>query len=151
MLEKVNLAEMNLSELESLLEKVKIEIENRKRSKKVFTFHFEFESDPRKGKPYAARLFLKDGKLQRQFFDLDRNYGKHSILVSGDYEAHAGDVIEERQGGSWKNDYRYWFVITEDGEKIMVADIDDPTSKALVLNYLRGKISLPALLEKIKK
>ena len=59
-----NLENMSIQELEQL----KSEIENIIRSKKSaqaqeFTFAFDATNDPRKGKPYVARLYWADGKL----------------------------------------------------------------------------------------
>src|SRR5690606_37366918 len=104
-------------------------------------------NDTRKGKPYAARLYLdENGKLHRQFFDLERMYYRNEITVSGQYKAKAGDIIEERHGGSWKNDYRYWFLVTEDGELVEVANIANGDEKTRVLQYLRGEITAEELL-----
>ncbi len=144
------LNEMSIEELKKFIADAQEKLRQKEKSEKIFTFHFEFENDPRKGKPYAARLYIKDGKLQREFFNLDQTWGKKTILVEGDYTAHVGDIIEEREGGSWKNDYRYWYVIDESGQKILVADIDDSKAKAVVLNYLKGKINLKELLEQKK-
>ena len=144
-----NLDEMSIDELKQLIKDAQEKLREKEKSEKIFTFHFEFENDPRKGKPYAARLYIKDGELQRDFFDLNQTWGKNSVLVEGDYTAHTGDVIEEREGGSWKNDYRYWYVINENGEKVFAADIDDSKAKAIVLKYLKGKITLKEILEQI--
>ena len=41
-----------------------------------YTFPFEETADPRKGRPYVAILSVKDGKLDRSFFDFDQTYGR---------------------------------------------------------------------------
>ncbi len=77
---------------------------------------------------------------------MNRQWGKHEITVSGTYTAKAGDIIEIRSGGSWKNDYRSWYLITADGKQVMVANIDNSKDKAKVTEYLQGKISAAELL-----
>ena len=145
----MNLKEMTIQELEELIaEAGKMLAEKKRYESKEFEFEFSATSDPRKGKPYVARLYWQDGKLQRAFFDLNRQWGKKEITVSGTYKARAGDIIERRSGGSWKNDYRAWYLVTEDGEQVMVADIDNSEEKARVTEYLRGKITAEELINK---
>jgi len=145
----MELKEMTIRELEELIaEAGKVLAEKKRSESEGFTFEFSATSDPRKGKPYVARLYWQDGKLQRSFFDLNRQWGKKELTVSGTYKARVGDVIERRSGGSWKNDYRAWYLITEDGDQVMVADIDSSKEKARVTEYLQGKISAAELLNK---
>ena len=106
------------------------------------TFNFT-QLDKRKGFPYAAKLVwnAEEGKITRKFFDLSRTYGKKEVTVSGDFEAEIGDIIEQREGGSWKNDYRYWYIVRENGlEK--VADIANSHEKQKVTKYLKGEIKI---------
>jgi len=112
-----------------------------------YEFCFNATNDPRKGIPYVARLFWEKDKLEREFFPLEKTWGKKSVTVVGKYKVKEGEVIEVRTGGSWKNDYRDWFVIYQ-GEKIHVADISDSKAKAKVAQYLRGEISLEQLITK---
>lgn len=137
---------MTLEELKDLQTKIEEEITQRELSEtKEYEFEFKYQNDPRKGKPYAARLTLdENGKVTRDFFDLNREYGKNSMLVYGTYTAKDGDIVEERQGGSWKNDYRYWFLV-RNGELIQVADIDRADQKARVIEYMSGKITAEEL------
>jgi len=142
-----NLKNMSIEELERLItEANKVLVEKKRSEAKEFVFEFSATSDPRKGKPYVARLYW-DGKLQRSFFNLNRQWGKNEVTVSGTYTAKAGDIIERRWGGSWKNDYRAWYLVTADGEQIKVADIDNSKEKARVIEYLQGKINMAELLK----
>ena len=144
----MELKEMTIQELEELISEAnKVLAEKKRSTSEEFEFEFSATSDPRKGKPYVARLYW-DGKLQRSFFNLNRQWGKKEVTVSGTYTAKAGDIIERRWGGSWKNDYRAWYLVTEDGEQITVADIDNSKEKARVTEYLQGKISAAELLNK---
>lgn len=135
---------MSTEELEQLVELIKAEIEARK-PKDEFTFTFEATNDPRKGVPFVARLTYKDGKIQREFFNLSKVYGKKQVTVSGTYTAKAGDIIEKRTGGSWKNDYRAWYLVTETGQEILVAGIDNSKKKLQVEKYLKGEITMEQL------
>jgi hypothetical protein len=145
----MKLKEMTIQELEELIaEAHRILTEKKRSTSEEFEFEFSATSDPRKGKPYVARLYWEDGKLQRSFYDLNRQWGKKEITVSGTYKAKAGDIIEQRIGGSWKNDYRAWYLVTEDGEQIEVAYIDNTKEKMRVTEYLQGKISAEELLNK---
>jgi len=143
----INLKNLSNEELEELFSNIKKELEERK-PKTEFAFDFEATNDPRKGIPYVARLFIDDnGKLQRQFYNMSKSYGKKEVTISGKYIAKAGDIIEIRTGGSWKNDYRAWYYISENGEQLHVADIDNSRQKAKVEKYLKGEITAKELLE----
>lgn len=143
----MNLKNMTIQELEKLISEANRVLAEKKRyESKEFEFEFSATSDPRKGKPYVARLYWQDGKLQRDFYDLNRQWGKKEVTVSGTYKAKAGDIIEQRSGGSWKNDYRAWYLVTADGEQVIVADINDSKEKARVTEYLQGKIKAEELI-----
>ena len=143
----MELKEMTIQELEELISEAnKVLAEKKRSTSEEFEFEFSATSDPRKGKPYVARLYW-DGKLQRSFYNLNRQWGKNEVTVSGTYTAKAGDIIERRWGGSWKNDYRAWYLVTADGEQITVADIDNSKEKARVTEYLQGKINMAELLK----
>lgn len=144
----LDLNSMSIQELEQLKSQIKEIIKSKKSTEsKEFTFEFNAMNDPRKGKPYVARLYWAESKLQREFKELDQTWGKGCVNVSGSYTAKTGDVIEKRIGGSWKNDYRYWYFINEAGEEIKVADIDSASEKAKVQKYLRGEITAEELLK----
>lgn len=145
----IDLSKLNLEELIQLQTQVNSEIETRKKEDlKEYTFSFEESNDPRKGVPYVAKLKIaEDGnKLDREFFNLNRQYGKKSVTVYGDYKAKDGDIIEIRTGGSWKNDYRNWYLINE-GEQIHVADIDSSSDKVDVEKYLKNQITKEELIK----
>ena len=135
-------------ELREVMEMIKEELEKRKKANaEEFEFYFEASANTAKRKnPYVARLYFKDGKIEREFKNLERTYGKKDVRVYGNYTAAAGDIIEKRHGGSWKNEYRYWYLVTNDGEEIEVADIDSSKQKQRVISYLKGEISAEELL-----
>jgi len=147
MIGRKELEKLTPNELEDLIRLAQEVLAEKRRAEKTFEFEFEATNDPRKGVPYVARLFVKDGKIQREFFNLDKVYGKKEVTVSGKYRAKPGDIIEIRWGGSWKNDYRAWFLIDEDGKERRVADVSESRKKALVKKYLEGKISMEELLQ----
>ena len=146
---KENLERMSEGELKELAQLVKEELERRKKANaEEFEFYFEASVDTRKRKnPYVARLFMKNGKIEREFKNLERTYGRKEVLVYGNYTAKAGDIIEKRFGGSWKNEYRHWYLITNGGEEIKVADIDNSKQKQKVISYLKGEINAEELVK----
>ena len=81
-----NLKNMSVEELESLIQKASEILAEKKRGNAgEFEFEFSATSDPRKGKPYVARLYWGGEKVEREFFDLHRQWGKKEITVSGKY------------------------------------------------------------------
>jgi len=136
-------------DLEELLDWMKSLLDNfgdEKDFEEEYVFNFEATNDPRKGIPYVALLVLKGNKIGREFFDLDRSYGKKKVTVSGSFSVSDGDIFEVRWGGSWKNDYRYWYVV-KGGEVYEICDIGDSKGKSLVLKYLKGEASIDDLVE----
>lgn len=112
---------------------------------KEFLFNFNFTNDSRKGIPYAAKLYYEDVGLERSFFDFDKEWGKRNVTVSGTFKARTGDIIEQREGGSWNNDYRYWYLVDNDGKLRKVADINNSQEKSKVKQYLQNKITMEDL------
>ncbi|MFZ8861444.1 MAG: hypothetical protein ACO2PP_13235 [Thermocrinis sp.] len=111
-----------------------------------YKFSFEATMDPRKGIPYVARLVVRDGKLEREFYNLKREYGKKSITVWGEFTAEDGDVIEMREGASWKNDYRYWYLVYK-GKLYLLADVNSSKRKRYVIDYLSGELTMEEMLD----
>lgn len=141
---------LSMTEIENLivdLQRVISELQNLKNSRrKTYTFKVEATVDPRKhGKPYVAKLVLQDGKIQREFYNIPILYGKKEVTMSGEYTASEGDLIEIREGGSWKNDYRYVYIVQE-GKLVKVANSTDSRQMAKVLQYLKGEISVDELI-----
>jgi hypothetical protein len=145
----INFKDMSNEDIENLILSCQCELLARTQKPDVYTFEFSATSDPRKGTPYVAKLTWSNGELQRDFYDLDRIYGKKEVTVSGEFKAKYGDIIEQRVGGSWKNDYRDWYIVIN-GQLKKLANISDSSGKTTVQNYLKKKISLEELLEKIR-
>ena len=141
MLGKEALEKMDVEELRLLYQSVKAVLEKKEReNKKEFKFHFEATSHVPKWKPYVARLKVRGGMIEREFKDLERVNGKKETTVFGSYTAKVGDIIEKREGGSWKNEYRYWYLILEDGKEVKVASIGSSKEKQKVIEYLKGNL-----------
>ena len=151
MLTKEALERMDVEELKLLYQSVKEVLKKKKRANaEEFEFYFEASANTAKRKnPYVAKLFVSNDKVERKFMDLERVYGKGVVTVYGSYTASAGDIIEKRHGGSWKNEYRYWYLITEDGKEVEVADIDSSKQKQRVIEYMKGNITMRELLESV--
>jgi len=149
MLTKEALERMDLEELELLYQSVKAVLEKKKRANaEEFEFYFEASENTAKRKnPYIAKLFINNGKIERKFMDLERVYGKGVVTVYGNYTASVGDIIEKRKGGSWKNEYRYWYIVLPNGEEEVVADVSSSKEKQRVIEYMKGNITAEELLE----
>jgi hypothetical protein len=146
----MDIKNMSLEQLKKLQKEINEQISVKENSKDEFNFKFDFEQlDTRKGVPYAALLYLDEkGKVNRDFFHLEKIYGKKSVNVTGQFKACVGEIIEQREGGSWKNDYRYWYLVTDKGTLLKVADISSSVEKTLVVKYLKNEISSKELIEK---
>ena len=135
-----------IEQLESLRTIINSLIEEKiEKNKNEYEFEFNATNDPRKGVPFVARLVWENRKLDRKFYDLEKTYGKNEVTVFGKYKAKDGDIIEIRKGGSWNNDYRYWYIV-QGGKLIFVAHIDNTKDKADVIRYLKGEITADELL-----
>ena len=146
MVKKEDLKRMSEEELRELAQLVKEELEKRKRTNaEEFKFYFEATSHVPKWVPYVARLVVKNGRVEREFMKLEKVKGKKEITVSGYYTARAGDIVEKRHGGSWKNEYRYWYLVLPDGKEVEVADVDSSRQKQRVISYLKGEITAEEL------
>ncbi len=108
-------------------------------------FYYEATIDPRKGYPYVAKLVWKEGKLEREFYKLKRSYGKKTITVWGHFTAEDGDVIEMREDASWKNDYRYWYLVYK-GKLYLLTRTTDSQRKRYVIDYLSGELTMEEML-----
>lgn len=99
----------------------------------------DLRSDPRKGRPYAAVIHLDDtGRFIRRFIEtLHRDWGKHELRLTGTITVPAGAIVELREGASWKNDYRYWYLVQPDGLH-RIGRHDDTDTKVQVRTYLQG-------------
>ena len=74
--------------------------------------------DTRKGKIYAAVITGTDPKygLKREFLKGDRTYtGKHDLTIDYTAKLKPGTIIETGEGGSWKNSYGNYYIITKNG------------------------------------
>lgn len=122
-------------EIEEIINKKNLEIDE-------IEFDFEAEADARKGIPYAAKVFLnEEEKLGREFFKLTRIFGKkNDVIVRGKYKAREGEIIELRTGGSWKNDYRKFYIVKNG----ILNEIGYATKSDIVvktIKFLKGEIS----------
>ena len=150
---------MEKEEVKEILEEVRTEdikrlvkifrevIKEREGRRKTFKFTFEAKGYEWR-KPYVARLKWYDGELERDFKDLVFEKKKRDVYVSGEYKAASGDIIEKRLSGA-DNDERYWYFIDNEGKEVEVAHIRDRERKKIVINYLKGEVTVEELLESV--
>jgi hypothetical protein len=146
------LEELTIEELEELIAYASGVLKRRRESiqpeKRKYKFKVELTSDPRKGIPYVAKLVWKENKIDRDFYSLSRQYGKKTVTVWGSFEAQEGDVIEIRKGGSWKNDYRAWYLVHK-GDLYLLTHVSDSRGKVVVGQYLSGEITVEELRDEL--
>ena len=136
------LNEMSNNELLTLIEIAKNILADRKsKENKEFTFEFNASEDKRKGVPYAAKITLKDNKIEREFYQFDRIY-------KGTYTVKAGDIIEIRDSATWENDHRY--IITETGKKVKIGHSKSDCIFD-IKKYLGGEMTAEELINKYNK
>jgi len=151
------LAALRLLSEEDLLklkEEIDRELKERLKSQNVFEFKVEYTNDPRKGVPYAARITgWNPTKRQfvRSFYPLNKHWGKKEVTVEGKITASPGEIIEIREGGSWKNDYRYFFVVTREGKLKCIGSARDSQAASLVRKYICGELTYEELLKEAEK
>lgn len=151
------ISELSVTDLLSLRKAIDAEIGSRPASEdpapevpNTPTYTLSWDSgvcDTRKhGKPYIARIVgIADNKLDREFIGLPMSYGKKgAVQVAGTFTAKEGEILEAREGGSWKNEYRYFYVV-RNGELINFADATEASKKMDVMKYMMGAISLEEL------
>lgn len=143
------LATEELLRLQELIGEILAE---RERSGKEFVFEFSATEDPRKGVPYVARLVMKDGKIEREFYPLEKEYGKKLVTVHGEFTARAGDIIEMREEASWKNDWVAVYLVSKEGELLFLGHRKkSPAVMERVKKYLKGELGYDELAGAAKK
>jgi DNA polymerase III delta prime subunit len=146
------LEEMSIEELEELIAYANGVLRRKKESlqaRKKYRFYYEVTLDPRKGFPYVARLVWRDNKVEREFYNLKKQYGKKKVTVWGDFEASDGDIIEMRTGASWRNDYRAWYLVYK-GKLYLLTWTSDSQGKKVVVDYLSGELTMEDLIDILK-
>lgn len=85
---------------------------------KLVPISLRLSGEPRKGSIYAAIITGTDPKygLKREFLNGDRTYsGKHDLTVDYSANLKPGTIIETGAGGSWKNKYGSYYIVTNKG------------------------------------
>ena len=129
----------NLKELIKFLQE---EVDKREGRRKEFEFEFEAEGT-RRSQPYVAQITIKNGKVERNFKRLYKQWQGRSVYVYGKYTASSGQVIEKRLND---NDERFWYLVQDDGKEKIVANYHNLKERQKVIDYLKGNISAEELL-----
>ena len=85
---------------------------------KPVNVNFRIHADSRKGSVYAAVINGTDPKygLKREFLKGDKTYtGKNDLAVDYSASLKPGTIIETGEGGSWKNKYGNYYIVTNKG------------------------------------
>jgi hypothetical protein len=91
--------------------------------KKRVKVRINVEGDIRKGGVYMAVIKGLDNryKFKRQFMEGVKFYNRKNNILYIDFnlELETGDLVEIGEGGSWKNRYRTYYVVTERGLELL--------------------------------
>ncbi len=149
-IKNIKLEELSTEELEALKTEIERLLKERANANKnAYEIEVSITADPRKWKPYIAKLVIDSNtaKLVREFYELPRTYGKHSITIFGKIQAKDGDVIEIREGGSWQNEYRYAYIV-KGGKLVKICDHRDSKCYSNIVKYLLGELEENNLIKK---
>ena len=128
---------LSKEEIQKIISTLQTELNERQQRTKKFEFYFSTSNVPRKCHPYVARLYWKDNKIQRQFYNFKRSYHKdNTVSVYGHYEAPPGSVLEKR----CNEDGRQWFLVLPNG-KHKEFEFDEE-GKKIIQEYLKGNLTL---------
>jgi hypothetical protein len=93
-------------------------VEKRKIKVKV-----SIKGDIRKGGVYIAIIKGLDEKyrFKREFLEGTKFYDRKSniLYLEFDVELESGSLMEVGEGGSWKNKYRFYYIVTERGLELL--------------------------------
>ena len=128
----------NLKELIRILQE---EVDKRENRRKEFEYEFEGVGS-RRNQPYVAQIILKNGKIERNFKKLFRQWQGKNIYVYGKYTATSGQIIEKRINDS---DERYWYLVCDDGNEKRVANYHNLKERQKVIDFMKGKVSIEEL------
>ena len=119
--------------------------------KKEFTFTFDVTFRPSEKQMYVGKAFITPGGFLEvrvsEGMKTRKVPGKDLLRTKATYTASPGDIIVKRLGGSWQHDEEFWYLVTEDGREVEVANYDDLDSMRQVIRYLKGEISAEELVK----
>jgi hypothetical protein len=95
--------------------------------------------DLRKGKGWAAVLRkTMSGEIVREFIDINKIWGKGGFIFTFEREFPVGTVLEISEGGSWKNRYRDYYIVSTEGLKCL-GRVDSINAKKKLMEALNVK------------
>ena len=114
---------------------------------KKFEFTFEASTDDLSAFPHVALVTWKRewGMFYKKIFAFQEYPDNNEVLVVAEYTARTGDIIEKQT-----RDHRTWYLVTEKGDEVKVADALNDEHREKVARYLRGEVSVEKLLKEVK-
>ncbi|MBL1228120.1 hypothetical protein IW492_02595 [Enterococcus sp. BWB1-3] len=91
-------------------------------------------------KPYAARIFSKGGKFEREFFELFQSSNSSQKTISGNLHFAEGDILELREEIT-----RYF--IAHEGQLVELCYKKETVKTAMIYAFLEDIISLEELFQ----
>ena len=114
---------------------------------KKFEYTFEASTDDLSPFPHVALVTWKRewNMLYKKTFPFQEFTNKNKVLVVAEYTARPGDIIEKQT----KNE-RTWYLVTEKGDEVKVADALNDEQREKIGRYLRGEVSAEKLLQEVE-
>ena len=107
-----------------------------------FKYTFEESTDNLSPLPHVALVTWKRewNMIYKEIFPLQEFTDRNKVLVVSEYTARPGDIIEKQT-----KEHRTWYLVTQEGEEIKVADALNNKHRERVTRYLRGEVPVEKL------
>lgn len=145
----IDLSTLSINQLKDLSYKIGLEIEKRIEELQNFRlevlrntneYEFDFEASQRRNMPFVASCYFSKGRLELKFKDIPNQRGDVNACV-GKYTAHEGEILDIRD-----SDSRGYYIVYN-GTLERICWCDDAVNICRIKQYLKGNMSLEALLE----
>jgi len=129
---EINFKRQQLDKIESVL--------NQTEEEYVFEFEANYARARKVDFPYVAKLYVKNQKIERKFFDFEKAYLGDERTVFGKYKAKNYDIIDIT--------HELYIVLCGELKKI---ELKTSASKALVYKFVKKEVELEELMTLVKQ
>ena len=114
----------------------------------MFKFTFEASTDDLSPFPHVALVTWKRewNMLYKKTFPFQEYPSDNEVLVVAEYTARPGNIIEKQT-----RKHRSWYLVTEEGDEVKVADALNDGHREKIARYLRGEVPVEKLLNESRK
>lgn len=144
--ERLGLRGYTVEGLRRLAERIAEEISRRETAPAEFTFNFDgLGTDD--FKPYVARMYWKDGRVQRYFYDIPMDCSPSGkVTRTGTYSARGGSVVERRSIVDGVKLTEVYLVMKDGRDLRLIGKNPLDGDRELVRRYLTGDMSYEDIL-----